>query len=190
MIRMEFRASSVRSNETRADFNEWGSRLTAGRAPVVINGRPATIDASRSWEELRMDKRQSSTHDGAAIRDVVESWAAAVRRRDYEGILKNHSSAIVMFDVPPPFQSKGIEAYKRTWDLFFSCSGDPVVFDIASMNIFADSNVAFVIAEMHCTEPGPQGGRKELEFRLTIGLQKVDGMWTIVHEHHSVPALE
>ena len=78
-----------------------------------------------------------------------------------------------MFDVPPPFQSKGIEAYKKTWDLFFSCSGDAVVFDITAMNIFADSNVAFVIAEMHCTEPGLQGERKKLEFRLTIGKRSI-----------------
>jgi ketosteroid isomerase-like protein len=25
-----------------------------------------------------------------------------------------------MFDVPPPLQSKGLEAYRRTWDVFFS----------------------------------------------------------------------
>src|SRR5215475_14292063 len=137
-----------------------------------------------------MDKRQSSSQDEAAIRDVVESWAAAVRRRDFEGILQSHSADIVMFDVPPPFQSKGIEAYKKTWDLFFSCSGDPVVFDITAMTIFADGSVAFVIAKMHCTEPGSQGQREDLEFRLTIGLQKIDGQWTIMHEHHSVPALD
>ena len=135
-----------------------------------------------------MDNKQSSSQDEAAIRNVVESWAAAVRRRDYEGILTNHSSDIVMFDVPPPFQSKGIDAYKKTWDLFFSCSGDPVVFDITAMTIFADMNVAFVIANMHCTEPGPLGERKELEFRLTIGLERIESQWTIKHEHHSVPA--
>ena len=66
-----------------------------------------------------MDKRQSSSQDEAAIRGVVESWAAAVRRRDFEGILQNHSSDIVMFDVPPPFQSKGIEAYRRPGTCFF-----------------------------------------------------------------------
>ena len=135
-----------------------------------------------------MDTRESRSQDEAAIRDLVESWAAAVRRRDYEGILSNHSSDIVMFDVPPPFQSKGIEAYKKTWDLFFSCSGDPVVFEIIAMTVFADRHVAFVIAAMHCTEPAPQGERKDLEFRLTIGLQKIDRQWTIMHEHHSVPA--
>jgi len=135
-----------------------------------------------------MDRARSSSQEDLAVRNVVESWAAAVRRRDYEGILKNHSADIVMFDVPPPFQSKGIEAYKKTWDLFFSCTSDPVIFDITAMTIFADGSVAFVIANMHCTEPGLQGERVELEFRLTIGLQKIDGQWTIVHEHHSVPA--
>lgn len=134
-----------------------------------------------------MGEVRSSSED-LAVRNVVKSWAAAVRSRDYEGILKNHSSDIVMFDVPPPFQSKGIEAYKKTWDLFFSCVVDPVVFDIAAMTVFSDSNLAFVIATMHCTEPGSQGEREKLEFRLTIGLQKIDGQWTIMHEHHSVPA--
>jgi hypothetical protein len=76
-----------------------------------------------------MDEARSSSKEDLAVRNVVESWAAAVRHRDYEGILKNHSSDVVMFDVPPPFQSRGIEAYKKTWDLFFSCSGGPVVFD-------------------------------------------------------------
>jgi uncharacterized protein (TIGR02246 family) len=135
-----------------------------------------------------MDKTQSSSQDEAAIRDLVESWAAAVRRRDFDGILQNHSSDIVMFDVPPPFQSKGIEAYKQTWDLFFSCSKDPIVFDITSMTITAGSDVAFVVAAMHCTESGADGERQRLDFRLTIGLRKIDDRWTVMHEHHSLPA--
>jgi ketosteroid isomerase-like protein len=101
-----------------------------------------------------MDERQSGSEDIAAIRNVVESWTAAVRRRDFEGILQNHSSDIVMFDVPPPFQSKGIEAYKKTWDLFFSWSSDPTVFDITEMSITAGKDVAFVVATMRCAEPG------------------------------------
>jgi uncharacterized protein (TIGR02246 family) len=135
-----------------------------------------------------MDERRSVLEDSAAVRNVIESWAAAVRHRDFEGILQNHSSDIVMFDVPPPFQSKGIEAYKKTWDLFFSCSSDPIVFDITTMAITADRDVAFVVATMHCTEPAANGERQGLEFRLTVGLRKVDGHWSITHEHHSVPA--
>lgn len=28
-----------------------------------------------------------------------------------------------MFDLPPPLQCKGIEAYEQTWDLFFRYHG-------------------------------------------------------------------
>src|SRR5216684_5047659 len=56
-------------------------------------------------EEFQMDQRQNSSEDEAAVRAVVETWLAAIRRRDMEGIVQNHSPDFVMFDVPPPFQS-------------------------------------------------------------------------------------
>ncbi|HEY5006928.1 MAG TPA: SgcJ/EcaC family oxidoreductase [Caulobacteraceae bacterium] len=132
----------------------------------------------------------SPPRDEAAIREVVESWATAVRGRDFDGILRNHSSDIVMFDVPPPFQTKGIEAYRKTWEMFFSWSDRPIPFDFAEMSITAGDDVAFVVATLHCAEPGPDGQAKPLEFRLTVGLRKIDGQWTITHEHHSVPSAD
>jgi len=39
-----------------------------------------------------MDQRQNSSEDEAAVRAVVETWLAAIRHKDMEGILKNHSS--------------------------------------------------------------------------------------------------
>jgi len=128
------------------------------------------------------------TKDEARIRGIVENWARAVRTKNIDGILANHSSDVLMFDVPPPLQSKGIEAYKKTWDLFFSWSHDPVVFDFTTMNITAGSDVAFVTALMRCTGTEANRERIELEFRLTIGLRKVGSQWLITHEHHSIPA--
>ena len=69
-----------------------------------------------------------NTNDEAAIRRLIESWADAVRRRHFADILRHHSPDILMFDVPPPLQSKRIDAYRRTWGLFFSWAHDPVVF--------------------------------------------------------------
>jgi uncharacterized protein (TIGR02246 family) len=141
-------------------------------------------------QEQAMVERQSRSDDEAAVRDVIEGWTAAVRRKDYAGILRNHSPDFVMFDVPPPFQSKGLEAYKTTWDLFFSWPRDPICFEVHEMNITAGADVAFVVASMGCSEPGADGKPKALDFRLTVGLRKIDGQWTITHEHHSVPAVD
>ena len=57
--------------------------------------------------------------DEAAIRAQIEAWAAAVRRRDMIGILKNHAADMIMFDVPPPLQLRGIAAYEASWPQFF-----------------------------------------------------------------------
>ena len=128
------------------------------------------------------------TKDEAAIRELVESWAKAVRTKNLNGILANHSTDVLMFDVPPPLQSSGIEAYKKTWELFFSWSQDSGVFDITEMNIAAGDDVAFVTALMRCAGTEENGERIELEFRLTIGLRKIGGQWIVMHEHHSIPA--
>jgi ketosteroid isomerase-like protein len=114
-----------------------------------------------------MADKQNVSDDEAAVRDVIEAWADAVRRRDYTGILRSHFPDFVMFDVPPPFKSVGLESYRKTWDLLFSWSSDPVRFEIHEMDVTAGADVAFAVATMGC-----------------------DGRWMIAHEHHSVPATD
>lgn len=60
--------------------------------------------------------------------------------------------------------------------------------DIREMNITAGEDVAFVTALMHCAGTQASGDKSELEFRLTIGLRKIGSQWTVMHEHHSIPA--
>lgn len=126
--------------------------------------------------------------DEQQIRDLIERWVKAVHAKDYDGILANHSANIQMFDLPPPLESRGIEAYRKTWDLFYSCSREPIVFDIYRLDIIAGIDVAFATAVMICDEPMKNGQRSKFKFRLTVGLRKIERKWTILHEHHSIPA--
>jgi ketosteroid isomerase-like protein len=133
--------------------------------------------------------QQGGTADNQ-IKAVIEEWAAAVRRHDLSSILAHHAGDFVMFDVPPPLQSRGIAEYKKTWDLFFRYHKPSQAFDIEELAITAGEDVAFAVAIMRCgsgTFSGPpeEGG---FLFRLTVGLRNVDGHWRIVHEHHSVPS--
>ena len=127
-------------------------------------------------------------HDHAAesqIKALIEAWADAVRRHDLSAILAHHDPDMVMFDVPPPFQSRGLDEYKTTWDLFFRYHKPSYAFDIEDISITAGNDVAFAVAVMRCGAP-----QSEFQFRLTIGLRKIDGEWCIMHEHHSVPSEE
>ena len=125
--------------------------------------------------------------DEAAIRELFDRWAQAVRDDNRAGIRAAHDGDILMFDVPPPFQSKGLEAYMATWDTFFAAAERPVRFDFTEIALTAGADVAFVTAVGHCVTI-EKGRREPLDFRLTMGLRKIDGTWRITHEHHSLPA--
>jgi uncharacterized protein (TIGR02246 family) len=131
-----------------------------------------------------------NTNEETAVRNFIEDWAAAVRAKDFAGILRHHSPEILMFDVPPPLQSKGLDAYRKTWELFFSWAHDPVVYDIGEMIVTYDDEVAFVAALMRCSGKETSGEDIDLEFRLTVGLRRIQGQWTVMHEHHSIPATQ
>ncbi len=53
---------------------------------------------------------RAANPDETRIKVLLEAWADAVRRHDLPAILAHHESDMVMFDVPPPLQCKGIGA--------------------------------------------------------------------------------
>lgn len=115
----------------------------------------------------------------AAIRRLVGNWAKAVRAKDMDGAVAHHTDDIVMFDVPVPLQSRGMEEYKKTWDLFFANSpGGPGSFDVTELQVTASDAVAFCHAILKIFDSNG---------RLTMGLRKEKGRWMIAHEHHSYP---
>jgi len=137
-----------------------------------------------------MSNHPSFAKDEAAIRNLIEGWADAVRRKDIDAIVRNHSPGMWMFDVPPPLHLKGIDAYRKSWDLFFAYSPDPPAFEIREMTVTAGGDVAFAAALMRCIFIEVNKDPVDLDFRLTIGLRKIDDQWVITHEHHSIPATQ
>jgi uncharacterized protein (TIGR02246 family) len=133
-------------------------------------------------------REQDVTQSEPAIRALVERWVAAVQAGDLDSVLADHSEDIQMFDVPPPNELRGIEAYRESWPPFFEWLRRGAVFEIISLDVTAGADVAFATALLRCgTE---EGLRKDPDnrLRLTIGLRKEDGRWVVSHEHHSFPA--
>lgn len=122
----------------------------------------------------------SDAGDETEIRNVIEGWAAAVRSKNMAGVLANHTEDILMFDVPEPLYSRGTDAYRATWELFYRYSnGGPGSFDVSELAVTAGADVAFATAILEIF-----GSR----LRLTVGLRKQNGRWLIAHEHHSYAA--
>lgn len=130
---------------------------------------------------------RAPSSDEMELRELIARWSKAVRGQDREGIRADHDADILMFDVPPPFLSRGLDAYMATWEGFFGWQAKPIEFEFRDIAVTAGQDVAFATAIGRCCDLS-SGKKVDLEFRLTIGFQKRDGRWRIVHEHHSVPA--
>jgi ketosteroid isomerase-like protein len=90
-----------------------------------------------------------------------------------------------MFDVPPPYEGvRGIEAYSQTWPGFFAWQ-KTAVFQIESLDVTAGADVAFAFALLRCGTSADFDRNHDQRLRLTVGLRKASGEWTITHEHHS-----
>jgi uncharacterized protein (TIGR02246 family) len=139
---------------------------------------------------MEKTRHKPASKDETEILALIERWARAVRNEDRAVIREDHDADMLMFDVPPPFLSRGLDAYMATWELFFSSVEKPVKFDFHDIEITAGEDVAFATAVGSCVNIDSKGNREPLEFRLTMGLRKINGRWRIMHEHHSLPAVE
>ncbi|MGH3051480.1 MAG: nuclear transport factor 2 family protein [Gaiellaceae bacterium] len=135
---------------------------------------------------MSMATEQQATE--STIRELIERCAAAVRAGELESVLADHSQDIQMFDVPPPNEVRGIEAYRKTWPPFFEWLKQGAVFEIASLDVTAGDDVAFATALLRCGTEEELRKDPDNRLRLTIGLRKEGGRWVVSHEHHSFPA--
>jgi uncharacterized protein (TIGR02246 family) len=123
----------------------------------------------------------------SAIRALIERWAAAVRAGDLDGVLADHSEDIQMFDVPPPNEVRGIDAYRETWPPFFEWLRRGAAFEIVSLDVTAGMDVAFATALLRCGTEEQLAKDPDNRLRLTIGLRREGDRWVVSHEHHSFP---
>jgi uncharacterized protein (TIGR02246 family) len=129
------------------------------------------------------------TEDKRQIRSLIERWAQAVHAGDLDAVLADHSTDIVMFDVPPPKEGvRGIDAYRETWPPFFEWQRRGAVFDIVELDITAGEDVAFAHALLRCGTAEELDRDPDLRLRLTVGLRKDGDRWIVTHEHHSFPS--
>jgi uncharacterized protein (TIGR02246 family) len=124
----------------------------------------------------------------AEIHDLIESWAKSVRALDVEGVVAGHAEDILMFDVPPPVQIRGIDDYRQSWPPFFDWLKAGATFEIDWLEVTAGEDVAYATALLCCGRTDELARNPEPRLRLTVGLRREAGRWTIAHEHHSFPS--
>jgi uncharacterized protein (TIGR02246 family) len=128
--------------------------------------------------------------DEQEIRALEDRFAAAFRAKDVSAIMKNYApgSELFVFDVTPPRQYVGFDAYKKDFEDFFAAFPGPIdKFEVQDLSIVTDGKLAFSHSIQPVIMTAKDGSKVNLVVRVTDGYRKINGKWLIAHEHVSVP---
>lgn len=126
--------------------------------------------------------------DEQQIHRLIETWASAIDRGEFDGAVADRTGDVVMFDVPPPHDGiRGIAAYRDTWPPFLDWQRAGGTFELLRLDVTAGDDVAFAHALLRCSTREDLAAHPGKRLRITFGLRKQDGRWLVAHEHHSFP---
>jgi uncharacterized protein (TIGR02246 family) len=130
---------------------------------------------------------KNSTTDQAEIQQLIDHWVQALRAKDVNGVMSHYALDVSVYDLAPPLQYKGADAYRKNWESWFPTFRGPIGYEIRDLSIAASDDIAFCHSFNRITGTRTDGEKTDVWVRATVCCRKIDGRWKIVHEHQSVP---
>jgi uncharacterized protein (TIGR02246 family) len=136
-----------------------------------------------------MPAARTSQNDEAEIKQLLDRWARAARNKDLTAIMSLYEPGeeLVAYDIVPPLQYAGYEAYKKDYREFLDQFQGGIEIEYRGLKIVAGDNVAFSRGLERISGTLKSGGKFDTWVRFTECYRKHDGQWRAIHDHISVP---
>jgi ketosteroid isomerase-like protein len=127
--------------------------------------------------------------DKAAIQALEDTYNEGFNSKDVDKIMSVYARGkqLFVFDVVPPREYNGWEAYKKDFEGVFSAFPGPVTNTISEQTIHVVGSVAYGHNIQSGEFTGKDGAKIKIVARTTDIYRKMNGKWLIVEEHNSVP---
>ena len=138
---------------------------------------------------LEMPKARTEANNEAEVRQLLDRWAKAFHAKDLNGIMSIYEpgQALVSYDIVPPLQYTGFEAYKKDYQEFLDQFQGAIDIEYRDLHIIAGDTVAFSRGLERMTGTLKNGQKFDAWVRFTEGYRKTSGHWLAIHDHISVP---
>lgn len=156
--------------------------------------QPNERGQSTADERVRTEQRiLRMTPDGktapsieATLRKRIDELAEAIRDKDIDRLTTFYARDVVVFDVRPPLDTRGTDAYRQNFERWFAAFEGPLSFELHNLRIASSESTAFChyLALVVGAKPGRTTGYWA---RGTTCFERRDGEWLVTHEHISMP---
>ena len=131
----------------------------------------------------------AGSREETAIRALIDRWTKVAHEKNLDGVMSiyQRGQSLVAYDIVPPLQYKGWDAYRADYKAFFDMYDGPIEFEFRDLVIAADATFGYS-HELQRVSGTLKGGQKAAFWlRVTDVYRKIGGQWRVVHEHVSVP---
>lgn len=133
--------------------------------------------------------KSASNPDEKAIRDLLDRWTKAFEAKDTKAVMALYAPGdeTIAYDIVPPLQYKGNDAYGKSYSNFFAMYDGPLRVEMGDLRIVTGRDVAFLHVLERVQGKLKGGQTQDMWLRVTSGLRKINGKWMLVHDHVSEP---
>ena len=135
------------------------------------------------------NRQADAKRSEAEIRDLLAQWEKAFKARDVDNVMTVYApgDAVVAYDVSPPLQYKGRDAYRKSYESFFAAYEGPLEVEMRDVRLLVDGDLAVVNALERVGGTVKGGPKSSVWVRDTTVFRRIDGKWFDVHDHVSAP---
>lgn len=132
---------------------------------------------------------QSSTGntDEGGVKAVIDQWSTAFSARDVNGVMAVYAPDVIAYDIVPPLQYTGKDAYRKDYEQFFAQYKGPINVELRDLHIYTSGDLATAICLERLSGTMTNGEQSNMWLRTTSIFRKEGGKWLDVHDHISVP---
>jgi uncharacterized protein (TIGR02246 family) len=123
------------------------------------------------------------------IRGWLDRWVKAFKTKDIDSIMALYADDVVAYDVVPPLQYIGKQAYRGDYQQFFSQYEDNNLnVELRDVHVGATGDLGYATALELISGTLKHGQKSSVWLRTTSLFRKSNGRWLDFHDHVSVPA--
>lgn len=148
------------------------------------------ISLSLAFGAVAMPSCVSASPGGKAAIEALENrFAAGFNAKDLDAIMKCYvpDQSLFVFDVAPPRQYVGADAYRKDWKDFLATFKGAPKFEMSGLAVDVEGPVGYSHSIQHVTGTDTKDKPVDFTVRVTDVYRRIGSKWLIVQEHVSVP---
>jgi uncharacterized protein (TIGR02246 family) len=121
------------------------------------------------------------------IRSWLDRWTKAFTKQDVDSIMALYADDVIAYDVVPPLQYVGKDAYRADYQQFLSQYEGNLRVEVRDLDVGATGDLGYAAGLELISGTLKNGQKSDVWLRFTSLFRKSNGRWLDFHDHVSVP---